>query len=269
VPIFPGADISDNRASTDQRVSASTYSNTALAPMSDCSKARSVPPMTEPHDSRFPLGSTSLMLGAALTIAGGLYKEITYLTGHVPDHLYRAPFSHGMFLVLAIYAAATHVLILTGVVDLRGRLARGGASRGTTAGLAYVTAATGLLFVCELLTIPLVDKTDGATGSSVVDGLFGLATVGGAAGLITAGSALLRGRSCSPRIAWAVLWCGILSVIAIPMEFSDAIAGFAIAVYGLGYAVLAASVHRDLGRFTKQRARSDVRRSTDTGLVSG
>jgi hypothetical protein len=197
--------------------------------------------MTKSHHSRYPRGLTSLLLGATLTVAGGVYNAIAHLTGHVPDTLYRAPFSHGMFLTMAAFAAVTHALVLAGVLTLRRRADISRAGRGATAGLWWVVGGTGLLVICEMLTIPLVDKAENATACSIVDGLFGLATVLATAGMLTTGAAVLRTRVWMSWRGYAPLGCGILSLIAIPMEFGSATSGFAIAVYGLGYMVLGAA----------------------------
>jgi hypothetical protein len=204
--------------------------------------------MTKPHHSRDRRGVSCLLLGATLTVAGGVSNAIAHFAGHVPDTLYRAPLSHRMFLISAVYAAVTHALVLAGVLTLRRRADISRAGRGATAGLWWVAGATGLLFICELLTIPLVDKAQNATASTIVDSLFGVATLLATAGMLAVGVAVLRTRVWKSWRRYAPLGCGILSLIAIPMEFSSATSGFAIAVYGLGYTILAAASVKTIPR---------------------
>ncbi len=110
-----------------------------------------------------------------------------------------------------------------------------------------------------MLTIPLVDKAETATACAIVDGLFGLATLLATAGMLAVGVAVLRTRVWKSWRGYAPLGCGILSLIAIPMEFSSATSGFAIAVYGLGYMVLGAACFKTTPRHvadSPQRSRS-------------
>jgi hypothetical protein len=193
--------------------------------------------MIESHHENARLGTTSLLLGAALTIAGGLYVAIAHFSSHVSDKLYRAPLSHNAFLISAVFAAATHLLILFGVLALRRRPDLRRAGRGLAVGLMGVVVATALLFICEFLTMPLVDAAESSGWSSVVDTLFGVATLLATAGILVAGISVRRAGIWPMWATRALLACGILNLIAIPIQFTP-VFGFAIAVYGLGYALL-------------------------------
>jgi hypothetical protein len=111
------------------------------------------------------------------------------------------------------------------------------AGRAANVGLKVVVAGTALLFLCELLTIPLVDTVASATSSSIVDTLFGLATVLVTFGMIAAGSTLLRARPWGSWRRYAPLTCGVLSLVVVPLQFTSA-SWLGIAIYGLGYGVL-------------------------------
>jgi hypothetical protein len=111
-------------------------------------------------------------------------------------------------------------------------------------GLQVVIAGTALLFLCELLTIPLVDTVDSATSSSIVDTLFGVANVLVTFGMIAAGSTLLRSRRWGSWRRYAPLTCGVLSLAVIPLQFTSA-SWLGIAIYGFGYAVLGSAAAAD------------------------
>ncbi len=179
----------------------------------------------------------ALIAGAALTLGGCVYIAVAQSTSQVPAHLFRSPLSRHAFLFFAFYAAVTHLAILAGLIGLRRRAEVASAGRGASVGLLVVIGGTALLFLCELLTVPLVDKTDSATSSSIVNTLFGLATVLVTFGMIVVGSALFRAHRWDSWRRYAPLTCGILSLVLIPIQFTSA-AWLGIAIYGLGYAIL-------------------------------
>jgi hypothetical protein len=179
----------------------------------------------------------ALITGATLTLGGCLYMAVAQSSSHVPTHLYRSPLTRHAFVFFAFYAAVTHLAILAGLIGLRRLPEVAAAGRTANVGLQVVIAGTALLFLCELLTIPLVNSAESATSSSIVDTLFGLATVLFTFGMIVAGRSLLRARRWGSWRRYAPLTCGVLSLVVIPLQFTSA-SWLGIAIYGLGYAVL-------------------------------
>jgi hypothetical protein len=182
-------------------------------------------------------GAMALIAGATLTLGGCLYIALAQSSSHVSTHLYRSPLSRHAFVFFAFYAAVIHLVMLAGLIGLRQWPEVVSSGRVVNVGLQVVIAGTALLFLCELLTIPLVDSAESATSSSIVDSLFGLATVLFTFGMIVAGTTFLRARRWGSWRRYAPLTCGVLSLVVIPMQFSSA-AWLGIAIYGLGYAVL-------------------------------
>ena len=177
----------------------------------------------------------ALLAGAALTVAGCVWTAAAQASGHVSHHLFRFPLSQGAAVAFAVFAACTHLLILAGVVWLR----RSGfaAGRWSTPGLGCVIAGTALLFACELGSILVINEHNGTTGTSVVYTGFALASVLSVFGMIATGASTLRHTNDDTWRRNALLSCGLLSLIVIPLQFTSAI-WLGIAIYALGYGVL-------------------------------
>jgi hypothetical protein len=78
-------------------------------------------------------GGIALIAGALLTIAGALLSAVIQGTSSVPDKLVRYPFSHDAFLPFTVFAAATHLVMLVGVLYLARDGLAGDAKPGSTA----------------------------------------------------------------------------------------------------------------------------------------
>jgi hypothetical protein len=222
------------------RPRAGAHDDHALARMAPGPGVRSVATMfTQLISSRRRAGLACLT-GAALTLAGCAVMGAAQATSDVPDDLFRAPLSHDLFVVFAVYAALVHLFVLAGVAGLQ-RSEAPGARRATRLGLGAVVAGTALLFVCEWATIPLVDQRESATSSTIVDACFGVATLLVTFGMLTAGIVLARDARRDSWRRYAPLVCGLLSVVVIPIQFSSAI-WLGVGIYGLGYAVLGAAL---------------------------
>ncbi len=193
-------------------------------------------------------GGIFLIAGALLTIAGALLSAVVQGSSSVPDSLVRYPFSHHAFPPFTVFAAVCHLLMLVGVLYLaRGGLA--GDSRTGRIGLGCVIAGLALLFVCEWLQLPFLDQHTSNTGPSIVDAGFGLATLLLAGGMIAVGVATLREPSLGSWRRYAPLICGLLSLIVIPIQFTEAL-WLGITVLCAGYALLGVAVIGDGARRT-------------------
>jgi predicted membrane channel-forming protein YqfA (hemolysin III family) len=188
-------------------------------------------------------GGVLVIAGATLTIAGALLSAVVQGSSSVPDRLVRYPFSHDAFPPFTVFAAACHLLMLTGVVYL----ARGGLAGDTKTGrigLGSVIAGLALLFVCEWAQLPFADQHTSKTGPSIVDGGFGLATLLLAGGMIAVGVASLRQPTLDSWRRYAPLICGLLSLIVIPIQFTPVL-WLGITLLCAGYILLGVAMIND------------------------
>ena len=193
-------------------------------------------------------GGIALIAGALLTIAGAMLSAIVEGSSSVPDDLVRYPFSRDAFLPFTVFAAVCHLLMLIGLVYLaRGRLA--GDSRIGSIGLRCVIAGLALLFVCEWAQLLFLDQHTSNTGPSIVDAGFGLATLLLAGGMIAVGVATLRQPTLGPWCQYAPLICGLLSLVVIPIQFTEVL-WLGITVLCAGYVVLGVAVISEGARRT-------------------
>lgn len=193
-------------------------------------------------------GGIALIAGALLTIVGAVLSAVVQGTSSVADNLVRYPFSHDGFLPFTVFAAVCHLLMLVGVLYLtRGRLA--GDSRTGGIGLRCVMAGLALLFVCEWAQLPFIDQYTSNTGPSIVDAGFGLATLLLAGGMIAVGVATLRQPSWGSWRQYAPLICGLLSLVVIPIQFTEVL-WLGITVLCAGYLLLGVAVISDGDRRT-------------------
>lgn len=185
----------------------------------------------------------ALLAGAGLTVAGSVAIAVAQSTSDVSKNLFRYPLTHGVSIGFAIFAAATHALILLGVVWLL-RSGALGQSRAVRTGLRSVVFGTTLLFICEWASLPIVDQRNSATWPTIVDTGFAVASVAAVLGMLVAGVGFARqGRPGSWR-QYAPLTCGLLSLVVIPLQFTSAL-WLGVAVYGMGYGLLGLALFRD------------------------
>jgi hypothetical protein len=197
--------------------------------------------MTNTHTSLTHRAGALLLVGATLTVAAAIAIGIATANSHVAHDVFRFPLSQHTFVAFSVYAALTHLLILAGVIGLRRREDVTRAGRPATVGLGCVIAGTGLLFICEWLSIPLADRHTSATSVSVLVGVFGVASLLVTFGMIAAGVAIRRDGGGASWRRNAPLTCGLLSLVVIPVQFTSAI-WLGVAVYGVGYGVLGTSL---------------------------
>lgn len=184
-------------------------------------------------------GGVALLTGAALTAAGCIWVAVAQATSHVSTNLFRYPLSHNAAVAFALLAACAHAFVLAGVVWLR----RSGLprTRGVAAGLGAVIMGTALLVACELASIPVADQLGETTGASWVWCGFAVASLLVVFGMIAAGLSISF-RAVDPT--WrdhAPLICGLLSLLVLPLQSTNVL-WLGIALYALGYAVLAAAL---------------------------
>jgi hypothetical protein len=184
-------------------------------------------------------GGVALLTGAALTAAGCIWAAVAQATGHVPTDLFRYPLSHNAVLPFALLAACAHAFVLTGIIWLR----RSGLprTRGVAAGLGAAIVGTALLLACELASIPVADQLGEANGASWVWCGFAVASLLVVFGMIAAGLSISFHVVDPTWRDRAPLICGLLSLIVLPLQSTNVL-WLGIALYALGYAVLAAAL---------------------------
>jgi hypothetical protein len=195
-------------------------------------------------------GGIALIAGALLTIAGALLSAVIQGTSSVPDKLVRYPFSHDAFLPFTVFAAATHLVILVGVLYLARDGLAGDAKTGRI-GLGCVIAGLAVRFVCEWAQLPFVDQHTSNAGPAIVDSGFGLATLLLAGGMIAVGVATLRQPSSGSWRQYAPLICGLLSFIVIPIQLTSLL-WLGITVFSVGYVLLGVAEISDGARRADQ-----------------
>ena len=183
------------------------------------------------------------IVGALITAIGGAASQIARGSTAVSEEAWSYPWTPGTFVALTLVWAVAHALIFIGLLGVRGSGAAG-PRQAARVGLALALAATALLFLAELASIPFARQEMDDSGPATVGGLFGVATVLTAVGLILAGYATIRAgrwggwRRLTPLIA------GIWSLVLVGLVFTD-VASAAIGIYGLCFLALGAALYTE------------------------
>jgi hypothetical protein len=138
-------------------------------------------------------GGAALAGAGAITIVFGL---ITWLkTSAVPDDDWSSPYTHSAFVWLCLIAALSHALAFAGLLELR-HPRYIGTSKGARIGITIALGAMAVLFVNELVGIPIRSQQESDTVPSIVGPIFGVASVAFLIG------AFLAGRGAARDGAW-------------------------------------------------------------------
>ncbi|MDQ6741572.1 MAG: hypothetical protein M3Z97_01505 [Candidatus Dormibacteraeota bacterium] len=171
------------------------------------------------------------ILGALITIGGGIATQLVAASTDVSRDVYSYPYHADVHRGLSVLWAATHALIFVGLLGfLQSGLA--GSSRTARMGLMLALAGTALLFVGEFASMAVAERPTSGGIASAVDALFGIASLLTAGGLLAAGWATVRARRWSGWRRLTPLACGLWSLALIGFVFTD-VRMSAIAVYGL------------------------------------
>lgn len=199
--------------------------------------------MTTTQGSARRSSGAVLLAGALLTIATSVEVGVAAANTTVPDDLFRYPFSHDGAVMFSIVASITHLLIWLGVLTMW-RSGAIGAGHAARRGVMAVLAGTGLLFVCEWASIPLMHHTTHYGWSHIVLAGFGVASLAVTFGMLAIGVVAPRAGTLHGWRRYAPLACGLLSLTVIPLQFTSAI-WLGVAVYGLGYGLLGTALITD------------------------
>lgn len=171
------------------------------------------------------------IIGAAMTAIGGVAAQLARGSTTVSDQIYHYPWSHDGFVAFSVFAAVTHVLIFVMLLGfLRSGLA--GTTRAANTGLMLALLGTALLFVAELASIPIADRSESDAAAAIVDSVFGIATILTAIGLLLAGKATLQAGLWRDWRRFTPLLCGIWAVVLTAVAFTSLIS-LGVGIYGL------------------------------------
>jgi hypothetical protein len=131
-------------------------------------------------------------VGGALSVISGLVVQgIVRPASDVSDEMWSYPWSSDALIPVSLVYAAFHVLVFVGILGYA-RSGVAGPGRSARVGTVIALIGTAVLFVAELLSIPIADQRMDDTGAGLVGACFGLGTLLSAVGFIVAGVATVR-----------------------------------------------------------------------------
>ncbi|MBW3556540.1 MAG: hypothetical protein KY454_06335 [Actinobacteria bacterium] len=184
-----------------------------------------------------------------LCLVGAIIGVLSALvTGFIPPAVtldrYSYPYTPSGFVVAQFVFLLNHVLLLVGIVGLA-RSGAAGPGLAGRAGSAIAVAGMGLLSLCEVRALTLLNVAFPSPPTDVLDVFFGVASILIGIGLVMAGASVVRARTWTGWHRFMPLACGAaVFVIVIPGIFGPFLAGrLAIGFWmlmfaGLGLALL-------------------------------
>jgi len=171
-------------------------------------------------------------VGAAATTVGGIVVQgIVQPATAVSDHRWSYPWSSGALVPVSILWASLHVLVFVGVLGFA-RSGVAGHSRSARYGAVLALVGTALLFVGEIVSIPIRDQRTDDAGAVIVGGVFALAILLTAAGFLAAGIATVQARLWQGWRRFTPLTAGIVSCALLGVNVTKALPT-GVAIYGL------------------------------------
>jgi len=173
-----------------------------------------------------------LAVGAAATAIGGIAVQAIVEPGTtVPDDRWSYPWSSSALVPISILWASLHVLVFYGLLGFA-RSGIAGTSRSARLGAAGALGGTAMLFVGEVLSIPIRSQFTNDTGATIVGALFGVGVLAMAVGFLALGIATIRSGNWSGWRRLTPLSAGIVSCALLGVNSTKALPT-GVAIYGL------------------------------------
>jgi hypothetical protein len=171
-------------------------------------------------------------VGGALTAVSGLVVQgIIQPASDVSDEMWSYPWSSEALVPVSLVYAVFHALVFVGILGF-GRSGVAGPGRSARVGTVLALAGTAVLFVAELLSIPIADQRLDDTVAGLVGAGFGVGTLLSAVGFIVAGIATVRAALWDGWRRFVPLATGIWLAAMVFLAATPALA-IGVAVYGL------------------------------------
>lgn len=187
-----------------------------------------------------------IVASGATAVAGAVLFFGIQPSTDIADDMWRYPWSSsGAFVAFSVFSATVHALVAVGIVAL-GRSGAAGRSRAATRGVALAVAGTALLFVGELVSIPIRDAQIDDTSATIVGAVFGVASILSAIGFLVLGRATLRAgvwhawRRYTPLVTG--IWISVITIFGLALP--TALHGM-VGVYGLCLLAMAIALYTD------------------------
>lgn len=189
--------------------------------------------------------SSFVRFAARLCLVGAVLGVVSALvTGFVPpavaDDRYSYPYTPKGFVAAQSAYFLNHVLLLVGILGLS-RSGAAGTGRLARNGLRMAVAGMGLLSVCEIRALTLLNVGFPSPPTDFLDIFFGIASIMIGVGLVMAGASVARAGKWTGWQRFTPLACGAaMFLIVMPALFGPFLAGrLAIGVWMLLFAALA------------------------------
>lgn len=196
------------------------------------------------HASFVRLAARLCLIGAVVGVVSAL------VTGFVPpavaDDRYSYPYTPKGFVVAQLVFLSNHVLLLIGILGLARSGAAGPGGLGRS-GLRIAVAGMGLLSLCEVRALTLLNVGFPSPPTDFLDIFFGIASMMIGAGLVMAGVSVARAGRWTGWHRFTPLACGAaVFVIVMPALFGPFLAGrLAIGTWMLLFAALAVAMRAE------------------------
>lgn len=195
--------------------------------------------------------SSFVRLAARLCLIGAVIGVVSALvTGFVPpavaDDRYSYPYTPKGFVVAQLVFLLNHVLLLVGILGLS-RSGAAGPGRLGRSGLRIAVAGMGLLSLCEIRALTLLNVGYPSPPTDFLDIFFGVASMMIGAGLVLAGVSVARAGRWTGWRRFTPLACGVaVFVIVMPAIFGPFLAGrLAIGTWMLLFVALALAMRAE------------------------
>lgn len=198
--------------------------------------------MTPPSNTTQRLAGLACLAGAIIGVLSALVTA--FIPPAVPIDRYSYPYSPSGFVVAQLVFLLNHLLLLAGIVGLA-RSGAAGRNRSARAGSGIAIAGMGLLSLCEVRALTLVNVAYPSPPTDLLDVFFGVASMLIGIGLVMAGVPVIRAGIWVGWQRFIPLACGgAVFLIVLPGIFGGFLAGrLAIGTWmllfaGLGSALL-------------------------------
>jgi hypothetical protein len=171
-------------------------------------------------------------VGGALTVISGLAVQgVVQPATDVSDEMWSYPWSSDALVPVSLVYAVFHVLVFIGILGFA-RSGVAGPGRSARVGSVIALTGTAVLFVAELLSIPIADQRIDDTSAGLVGACFGLGSLLSAIGFIVAGVATVRAARWNGWRRFVPLATGIWLAALVVLATTPALA-IGVTLYGL------------------------------------
>lgn len=197
--------------------------------------------MTVPDVSKLRRAGLLGLIGGMLSAISGLVVQgVVQPATDVPDDRWSYPWSSTALVPVSLVFAVFHLLVFAGILGFA-RSGVAGPGRAAKFGSVIALVGTVVLFVAELLSIPIADQKVDDTGPGLVGACFGLGSLLSAIGFIMAGIATVRAARWVGWRRFVPLASGLWLMALVFLAATPALA-IGVTLYGFLVAALGAAL---------------------------